>query len=423
MATALVHCRRPFKQKAEKQSPEREVAHEYMGGVANIADLRLRAQKALPKPIFDFIDGAAFEEKTLTANCADFAAIRFRQRVMRDISHRQLATTIVGEPSVMPAAISPTGMSGILRGGKAEILAARAAKKAGVPFTLGMMSIASLEEVCAQVGPVWFQLCLLKDRGLVKSLVNRALQANAPVLIVTVTWPTMSRTNRFVRNGTTSLPPKLTVGSIAEFASKPGWSLRTLFGPKIGLGNFVGHMEGPADLGQVLGLLEDAPSWKDIEWLRSIWPRKLIVKGVLDVDDARAAFDAGADAISISNHGGNCLDDTTSTISMLPRIADAVSHRGEILLDGGVRSGQDVLKAVALGARACLLGRAHLYGLAAGGETGVSTALELIRNELDITLAFVGVPDVHTVDSSILVDHPAIHRPSDAKNHGDQYDE
>jgi L-lactate dehydrogenase (cytochrome) len=375
-----------------------------MGAPANVADLRLRARKALPKPVFDFIDGAAFEERTLNANCADFAAIRIRQRVMRNIAARTIATTIVGQPSVMPAAISPTGMSGILRGGKAEILAARAAKKAGVPFTLGMMSIASLEEVCAQVGPVWFQLCLLKDREFVKSLVQRAIAAKSPVLIVTVTWPTMSRTNRFVRNGTTSLPPKLTLRTIAEFASRPGWSLRALFGPRVALGNFENHMKGPADLPQVLGLLEDAPAWKDLEWLRSIWPGKLIVKGILDVDDARAAFDAGADAISVSNHGGNCLDETTSTISMLPRIADAVSDRGEILLDGGVRSGQDLLKAVALGARACLLGRAHLYGLAADGEAGVSAALEFIRNELDITLAFAGVRDIHDVDRSILAD-------------------
>jgi L-lactate dehydrogenase (cytochrome) len=375
-----------------------------MGAPANVADLRLRARKALPKPVFDFIDGAAFEERTLNANCADFAAIRIRQRVMRNIAARTIATTIVGQPSAMPAAISPTGMSGILRGGKAEILAARAAKKAGVPFTLGMMSIASLEEVCEQVGPVWFQLCLLKDREFVKSLVQRAINAKSPVLIVTVTWPTMSRTNRFVRNGTTSLPPKLTLRTIADFASHPAWSLRTLFGPRVALGNFVNHMKGPADLPQVLGLLEDAPTWKDLDWLRNIWPRKLIVKGILDVDDARAAFDAGADAISISNHGGNCLDETTSTISMLPRIADAVADRGEILLDGGVRSGQDLLKAVALGARACLLGRAHLYGLAAHGEAGVSAALEFIRNELDITLAFAGVRNIHDVDRSILAD-------------------
>jgi L-lactate dehydrogenase (cytochrome) len=372
---------------------------------ANVLDLRLKAQRVLPKPVFDFIDGAGFEEKTLEANVSDFQKLRFRQRVMRDISKRRIDTTIVGQPTSMPVAISPTGMSGILRGTKAEILAARAAKKAGVPFTLGVMSIASLEEVVADVGAVWFQVCMLKDRGLVQSLVDRALAADAPVLILTVTWPTMGRTNRFVRNDTTSLPPKLTLGSIAEFVRKPGWSLRTLLGGKITLGNFEGHMSGPSDLPAILALLEDAPSWKDLEWVRSIWPRKLIVKGILDVEDAVSAFDAGADAISISNHGGNCLDEGQSTISALPCIVDAVGDRGEILLDGGVRSGQDVLKAVALGARACLLGRAHLFGLAAGGEAGVIAALEFIRNELSITMAYTGVSDIHTVGRSILVGH------------------
>ncbi|GAB4142553.1 MAG: alpha-hydroxy acid oxidase [Sphingomonadales bacterium] len=371
---------------------------------ANVLDLRLNAKKALPKPVFDFIDGAGFEEKTLNANTSDFEKWRFRQYVMRDISKRNLETTIVGEKSSMPAAISPTGMSGILRGTRAEIYAARAAKKAGIPFTLGMMSIASLEEVVEAAGAVWFQLCLLKDRGLVQMLVDRALAADAPVLILTVTWPTMGQTNRFIRNRTTSLPPNLTLSTAWEFASKPGWSLRALFGKKITLGNFDGHMQGPSDLPAILGQLEDAPSWKDIEWLRSIWPRKLIVKGVMEPEDAIKAFDAGADAISISNHGGNCLDEGRSTISALPDIVDAVGERGEILIDGGIRSGQDVLKAVALGARACLLGRAHLFGLAADGENGVTAALEFIRHELSITMAYVGVTDVHAVGPSILVE-------------------
>lgn len=371
---------------------------------ANVGDLRATAKSVLPKPVFDFIDGAGFEEKTLQANLGDFARLRFRQRVMRDISHRQLSTTIVGEPCAFPAVISPTGMSGILHGTRAEIAAAKGAKRAGIPFTLGMMSIASLEEVVAEAGQVWFQVCLLKDRGLIRMLVDRAIAAKAPVLVLTVSWPTMGQTNRFVRNNTTSLPPKLTPSSFLEFARHPRWSLGALFGKKIGLGNFVGHMEGPADLGAILTQLEDAPSWKDIEWLRSIWPGKLIVKGVMDPDDAASAFNAGADAISISNHGGNCLDEGQSTISVLPRVVEAVGERGEVLIDGGVRSGQDVLKALALGARGCLLGRAHLFGLAANGEDGVAQAMEFIRHELDITMAFAGVSDVHAVGPSVLVD-------------------
>lgn len=371
---------------------------------ANVGDLRLTARSNLPKPVFDFIDGAGFEEKTLQANLGDFAKLRFRQRVMRDISNRQLSTTIVGEACAFPAVISPTGMSGILHGTRAEIQAAKGAKRSGIPFTLGMMSIASLEEVVAEAGPVWFQLCMLKDRGLVRMLVDRAIAHKAPVLILTVTWPTMGQTNRFIRNNTTSLPPKLTPSSFLEFARHPRWSLGALFGKRIGLGNFDGHMEGPSDLGAILGQLEDAPSWKDIEWLRSIWPGKLIVKGIMDPEDAVSAFNAGADAISISNHGGNCLDEGQSTVSVLPRVVEAVGDRGEVLIDGGVRTGQDVLKALALGARGCLLGRAHLFGLAANGEEGVVQAMGFIRHELDITMAFAGVTDVHAVGPSVLVD-------------------
>jgi L-lactate dehydrogenase (cytochrome) len=375
---------------------------------ANVSDLRLMAQKVLPKPIFDFIDGAGFEEKTLQANLNDFSRLKFRQRVMRDISSRQLSTTIVGQPCAFPVVISPTGMSGILHGTRAEIAAAKGAKRAGIPFTLGMMSIASLEEVVAEAGAVWFQLCLLKDRGLIRMLVDRALEAKAPVLILTVSWPTMGQTNRFIRNNTTSLPPKLTPSSFLEFARHPRWSLGAMTGKKIGLGNFDGHMAGPSDLGAILTQLEDAPSWKDIEWLRSIWPGKLIVKGVMDPDDAMAAVESGADAVSVSNHGGNCLDEGQSTISVLPRVVEKVADRGEVLIDGGVRSGQDVLKALALGARGCLLGRAHLFGLAAAGEDGVAQAMGFIRHELDITMAFTGVSEVHAVGPSVLVDDGAI---------------
>lgn len=374
---------------------------------ANVEDLRLKARGAVPQPVFDFIDAAGFDEKTLNANCRDFGKLHFRQRVMRDIAKRKLNTTIVGQAVAFPAAISPTGMSGILHGTRAEVLAARAAKKCGIPFTLGMMSIASLEEVVQDAGPVWFQVCLLKDRGLIRMLVDRAKQAAAPVLILTVTWPTMGRTNRFVRNGVTALPPKLTPTSFMQFASRPAWSMRALFGKPIVLGNFHGHMSGPADLGAILPQLEDSPSWKDVEWLRSIWPGKLIVKGVMDPEDAVAAIDAGADAVSVSNHGGNCLDDTQSTISALPGVVEAVGHRAEVLLDGGVRTGQDLLKVLALGGRGCLLGRAHLFGLAAGGEAGVVSALEFIRNELDITMAYSGVTDVEHVERSVLLEEGA----------------
>ncbi len=375
-----------------------------MQPAASIADLRKQAQHKLPKPVFDFIDGAGFEEATLRANCDDFAKFRFQQRVARNIANRKLATQLVGQDCSMPVAISATGMSGILRGSKAEILAARAAQKAGIPFTLGMMSIASLDEVAAALGStekLWFQLCPLKDRGVVQALVDRAQHHRCPVLIVTVTWPTASRTNRFIRNRTTSLPPKLTLSSLLELARTPRWTLASLLGGPIKLGNFEPIMQ-TADLGTILGLLEDEVDWSYIAWLREIWPGKLILKGVMHPDDTRAAFDAGVDAVSVSNHGGNCLDQGQSTIAALPGVVEAANGRGEVLLDGGVRSGQDVLKAMALGAKGCLLGRAHLFGLAADGEAGVSTALDIIRTEIDLSLAFSGVRSVDDVSRDML---------------------
>ena len=370
--------------------------------IGNVSDLREVARRRLPRPVFDFIDGAAFAEKTLRANTADFGNHKFRQRVMVDVSSRAITTTIVGQPSAMPVAISPTGLSGMLWGGGAEVLAARAARRAGIPFTLGMMSVCSLEEVSAAAGPVWFQFCMLKDRGLVKLFVERAKAAQAPVLVLTVTWPMSSRNNRLVRAGVTALPPRMSARTLLDFSLRPGWVLRTLLGKPIAFNNFVGHMRGPADIGSIVAQLDNSATWKDVEWLRSLWPHKLIVKGIGDPEDARLAFDSGADAISVSNHGGNQIDDAPSSISLLPLIMDAVGGRGEVLLDGGVRSGQDVLKALALGARACLLGRAHLYGLAAYGEAGVAKMLEIFAKEMDVTMALTGLRDVRDASRAIL---------------------
>ncbi|SCW80263.1 L-lactate dehydrogenase (cytochrome) [Sphingobium faniae] len=369
---------------------------------ANIADLRAKARAVLPKPIFDLYDGAAFEEKTLAANIADFGHLRFRQRVVRDVSSRNLATTIVGQPAAMPVVISPTGMSGLLHRGVGELDAARAARAAGVPFTLGAMSICPLEQVAAAVGPVWFQLFLLKDKGLMASLVERAVAVASPVLIITVSWPIAGQANRSIRNGTDSIPPRMSPAMLWAFARKPRWTLGSLTGKPPRLGNF----DRTVDFARLASMLESTPSWRDIEYLRKLWPGKLVIKGILDPDDARLAFDAGADAISVSNHGGNCLDETVSSISILPRIVEAVADRGEIFMDGGVRSGQDVLKALARGAKACLLGRAHLYGLAAGGEAGVARALTCIRNELDITMGYTGLMDVGDASPAILFDPP-----------------
>ena len=372
-----------------------------MDRIATIADLRDMARRKLPRPLFDFVDGAAFSEVTLRANCEDFGKLRFRQRVLKDVSVRSLATTLVGQPVSMPMAISPTGLSGMLWGGGGEIEAARAAKAAGIPFTLGMMSVRTIEEVRAAVGPVWFQLCMMKDRGLVRALVERAIAAESPVLVLTTTWTVSGLQSRSVRNGIT-LPPRISLRNIMDFGSRPAWLWRALTGKSVAFHNFDGEMEGEATIARVGAQLDASTTWRDVEWLRGIWPGKLIIKGVCDGEDARLAMDVGADAVSVSNHGGNHLDSAASTISVLPAVVDGVNGRGEVLLDGGIRSGQDVLKAMALGARGCLLGRAHLYGLAAGGEAGVAKALSIIRNELDVSVALTGLTDVRDASRAIL---------------------
>jgi L-lactate dehydrogenase (cytochrome) len=289
-------------------------------------------------------------------------------------------------------------------GGGGEVQAARAAKAAGIPYTLGMLSVATLEEVCAEVGPVWFQFCMLKDRGLLKSLIDRAVAAQCPALVMTITWAASGLQSRMVRNAM-ALPPKLTPRTMWDFARRPGWVARALAGKAAGFNNFAGARDNPGDLLEyIVGQLDPSVTWKDLDWLRSIWPGKLIIKGVCGPEEARAAMDNGADAVSVSNHGGNQLDGAASTISVLPGVVEGVAGRGEVLLDGGVRSGQDVLKALAYGAQACLLGRAHLYGLGAYGETGVTKALDIIRYELDVSTALTGLTDVRDATTDILVE-------------------
>jgi L-lactate dehydrogenase (cytochrome) len=375
-----------------------------MNRIATISDLRDVARRKLPRPVFDFIDGAAFSEITLRANVEDFQRIRFRLRGLRDVAERNLATSILGQPASMPAAIAPIGLGGVTWGGGGELQAARAAKAAGIPFTLGMLSVATLEEVCADVGPVWFQFCMLKDRGLVKSLIERAIEAKCPVLVMTITWAASGLQSRMVRNAV-NLPPSLTPRTLWDFAIRPAWVARTLMGKRAGFNNFTGATDDPDDLLEyIVGQLDSSTTWKDLDWLRSIWPGKLIIKGVCGPDEAKLAMDSGVDAVSVSNHGGNQLDSAASTISVLPSVVEGVAGRGEVLLDGGVRSGQDILKALAYGAKACLLGRAHLYGLSAYGEKGVAKALDIIRYELDVSTALTGLADVQDASTDILVE-------------------
>ncbi|MBP6797885.1 MAG: alpha-hydroxy-acid oxidizing protein, partial [Luteimonas sp.] len=346
-------------------------------------DLRRLAMRRAPRAIFDYVDRGSYDEATLRGNRAGFDALTLRQRVMIDVDRRTLATTMLGEPVAMPVALAPTGLTGILHP-DGEILAARAAQAFGVPFTLSTMSICSIEAVAAAVEkPFWFQLYVMRDRGFAASLIERAKAAGCSALMLTADLQIQGQRHRDIKNGLT-VPPKLTLGNALDVLARPRWALGMLRSPHRNFGNLAGHIpgggKGLATLSQwIASQFDPTLSWRDVEWVRSLWPGRLIVKGILDPDDARCAVDAGADAVVVSNHGGRQLDGAPSSIAALPRVAEAIGGRCETWLDSGVRTGQDVLKALALGAQATLIGKAFLYGLGAMGERGVATALELIR--------------------------------------------
>jgi len=375
-----------------------------MQPIANVADIRERARRKLPRPIFDWVDGGSFDERTLRANREDFAKLRFRQRALVDVSHRSAATNILGQDSSLPVVISPTGLGGIVRSRGGETLSARAAAAEKIPFCLAMLSVYPLEEVVAAAGPVWLQVAMLKRRELIRELVKRAELAGCPVLIMTATMPVPSRLTRSVHNRLyEALPPRLTPRNLIAYGPHFEWLWQTFTGRPMQLGNFVGAFKSRAEeLLGVLGDFDSSTSWEAFEWLRGIWPRKLIVKGIVNATDAKLAVERGADGVLVSNHGGIQLDDAPSTISTLGSVVDAVGGRAEVLLDGGVRSGQDVLKAIGLGATACLIGRAPLYGLATEGEAGVRRVINVIREEIDITMALTGVTDMASARSTIL---------------------
>ncbi|TCP08762.1 L-lactate dehydrogenase (cytochrome) [Caldimonas thermodepolymerans] len=373
--------------------------------IACIEDLRRLAQRRVPRAIFEYVDRGSYDEVTLRANRRDLEAIALRQRVAVDVEHRSTATTLVGEPATMPVAIAPTGLTG-LNWGNGEMLAARAAQRFGVPFTLSTMSICSIEDVAAFVDqPFWFQLYVMRDRGFAASLIERARAANCSALVLTLDLQVQGQRHRDLKNGL-AVPPRLTLANALDVASKPAWALRVLAGKRKSFGNLDGYVKGAdtlATLSQwIAGQFDPTLSWADVEWVRKLWAGKLILKGILDVEDARIAASTGCDAIVVSNHGGRQLDGAISSIRALPEIVQAVGDRTEVLFDGGVRSGQDVLKAVALGARGCLIGRAFLYGLGAMGEAGVTTALELIRRELDVSMALSGTRDVREASPALL---------------------
>ena len=377
-----------------------------MKNMTCIEDLRQVARRRVPRAFFGYAEAGSYSGATLRANCADLERVRLRQRVLVDISERDTSTTILGEKASLPIALAPIGIGG-LQHGNGEILACRAAHAAGIPYTLGTLSICSIEDVAGAVErPFWFQLYVMKDRGFARSLIERAAAAKCSALVLTVDLQVLGQRHADIKNGL-SVPPSLKVKNLLDMATKPAWVYRVLAGKRWTFGNLAGHVKGEEGVKALAEWIahqfDHTLSWTDVEWIRSIWKGKLILKGILDVEDAKLAARTGATAIVVSNHGGRQLDGAASTISMLPRIAEAVGSEIEVMFDGGIRSGQDVMRALALGARSCLIGRAYIYGLGAGEQAGVATAIEIIRKELDVTMALTGVRSISEIDRRVLV--------------------
>jgi L-lactate dehydrogenase (cytochrome) len=371
----------------------------------SIGDFRDLARRRIPRAIFDYADGGSYQELTLRRNTADLDALCLRQRVMVDVSAVPLATTLVGVAATMPLAIGPTGLAGFFHA-DGEILGARAAAAFGIPFCLSTMSICSIEDVrAASPQPFWFQQYLMRDRGFNQDLIDRAVAAQCSALMLTLDLQVLGERRRDPRNGL-SIPPRLTLRNTFDVVTRPAWTFRVLFGKRRTFGNLKGRIGGSSAIRTLAQWTEtqfDATAnWRDVEWVRSRWPGKLILKGLMDPEDARLGVAAGADAIVVSNHGGRQLDGAPSSISALPAIVEAVGGRCEVWFDGGIRSGQDIAKALALGARAGLIGKSFLYALAAGGEAGVARALAILRNELTTTLALTGTREVQAVGRQIL---------------------
>jgi L-lactate dehydrogenase (cytochrome) len=374
--------------------------------VTSIADLRELARRRVPRAIFDYADRGSYDEVTIERNRRDLDALEFRQHVMIDLSNLSLATTILGEPVSLPLAIAPTGLAGLFhRDG--EIHGARAAQAFGIPYCLSTMSICSIEDVhAATTKPFWHQVYLMRDRGFNAEMIARAQAAGCSALMLTVDLPILALRRRDHKNGL-SIPPRLTLRNAWDIATKPQWAFGVLFGKRRTFGNLAGRIDasGLATLAQwTAAQFDRSVTWSDIAWVRERWRGKLIVKGILDVEDAQRAVASGADAIVVSNHGGRQLDGASSSIAILPEVAAAIGGRCELLFDGGIRSGQDILKALALGAQACLIGKAFLYGLAAQGAAGVTTTLNILRDELEVSMALTGQIDVRNVSRNILRD-------------------
>jgi L-lactate dehydrogenase (cytochrome) len=373
-----------------------------------IEDLRRIAHRNVPRVFIDYMEAGSYSEQTRDANVDDMAKVKLRQRVLVDVSTRSMATTVLGEKLSMPLALAPTGLAG-MQHADGEILAARAAHKAGIQFCQSTMSICSVEDVAEAVQkPFWFQLYVMKDRGFVKALIERAIAAKCSALFLTVDLPVNGQRHIDQKNGL-SVPPRLTARTVFDVMMRPTWAWRILNGKRKTFANIDGHLPG---FGGVTlaewtqSQFDQTVSWKDVAWIRSIFPGKLVLKGILDPDDARECLKTGADGIVVSNHGGRQLDGAPSTISALPKVADAVGGQKEILFDSGVRTGQDMFRALALGANACMIGRPFLYGLGAGGEAGVAKAIDILKRELDTTMVLTGIDDVKKIDRNAIAGWP-----------------
>jgi len=389
-----------------------------MKNIASIEDLRQLARRRVPRAFFDYADSGSYNEETLHANRADLQAIKLRQRILVDVSSRSLATTVVGQKLAAPFILAPVGLLG-MQHGDGEILAAHAANEAGIPFTLSTMSICSIEDVAeATRKPYWFQLYVIKDRGFSKDLLARAKAAKCNALVLTVDLQVLGQRHRDIRNGMT-VPPEFRIKNVIDIATKPAWAWSVLKGKRKTFGNLAGHVKGMDNVNSLAqwtnSQFDPALNWKDVEWIKSIWPGKLILKGILDVEDAKTAVKLGADALVVSNHGGRQLDGAASSISALPPIADAVGSDIEVLFDGGIRTGADAMRALALGARACLIGRAYAFGLGAGGQAGVAKAIDILAKELSVTMALTGTNKISDIDGHVIVGGTAKKKPAARK--------
>jgi L-lactate dehydrogenase (cytochrome) len=376
-----------------------------MKHVTCIEDLRLLHKQRVPKAFFDYADRGSYTEDTLRANSQKLQEIKFRQRILVDVSKRDLSTTILGEPASMPLILAPVGLLG-MQHGDGEIHACRAAQAAGIPFTQSTMSICSIEDIAASVDkPFWFQLYVMKDRGFIKALIERAIAAKCPALVLTVDLQVIGQRHQDIKNGMT-VPPEWSLSKLIDFASKPAWVAGVMRGKRRTFGNLAGHLKMSEDITAlstwINSQFDTTLNWKDVDWIRSIWPGKLVLKGILDTEDAEIAAKSGAQAIVVSNHGGRQLDGAPSSIEVLPEIADAVGSKLEIIFDGGIRTGMDVMRALALGAKSCMIGRAYAYGLGAGGEAGVAKAIDVLAKELATTMGLCGVNTIAEIDDHVL---------------------